>query len=246
MTCVSARTAEKAAAFASVHSIPQSYGSFVEMAEKGDFDIMYVGTLHPFHHEHAEAAIRAGKHVLVEKPFTMSHEEAQSLASLAARENVFLAEGIWTRYFPAVEEARRLIADGQIGEIMQVVADFCVNAADNGDDDSSDFFKRELGGGCTNYITVYPLQAVAMFLGGDPISISVGGHCNKSGVDVNSTAVLCYEGSKIGVAISNTLAESTERTEIIGRKGRIVIETPSHCPTRFTLTRKFEGRLQVE
>ena len=79
-------------------------------------DIVYVSTIHHLHHEHAMLCLEAGKNVLVEKPLALTHEHAKELAAAARKRNLFLMEGMWTRFFPATEHARTALAEGSIGK----------------------------------------------------------------------------------------------------------------------------------
>lgn len=82
--------------------------------------------------EHVEMILHAGKPVLVEKPFACNSTDAERLINLANEKGLFIMEGMWTRYFPAVEKARELIDEGAIGPVVNVVTDFSFNAADSG------------------------------------------------------------------------------------------------------------------
>ena len=72
----------------------RAYGNYEAMADDEEVDIVYVNTIHPTHHALAKMALEAGKHVLVEKPFTMNHREAADLATLAAEKGLFLMEAM--------------------------------------------------------------------------------------------------------------------------------------------------------
>lgn len=243
LACVSSRSTEKAAEFAALHGIPQSFGSFREMADQGDFDIMYIGTLHPFHREHAQAALEAGKHVLVEKPFVTSLDDALALTELAEKKGLFIAEGLWTRYFPAVEQALHMIRSGSLGEVKQVEADFCFDAT--ADDDTSVLFNKELGGGANFFVSIYTLGYATAVFGTEPEKILATGHVSD-GIDFSNVVVLLYADGKTGIAISGMQVESTEETRILGSKGRITIRSPAHCPTSTAFCGKLEGRGNVE
>mmetsp|Transcript_13879 Transcript_13879/g.55943 ORF Transcript_13879/g.55943 Transcript_13879/m.55943 type:complete len:307 (-) Transcript_13879:115-1035(-) len=243
LACVSSRSREKAAEFAALHGIPESFGSFREMADQGDFDIMYVGTLHPFHREHAQAALEAGKHVLVEKPFVTSLDDALALTELAEKKGLFIAEGLWTRYFPAVEQALHMIRSGFLGEVKQVEADCCIDAAAVGD--TSVLFNKELGGGAHFFFSIYTLGYATAVFGTEPEKILATGHVSD-GIDFSNVVVLLYADGKTGIAISGMQVESTEETRILGSKGRITIRSPAHCPTSTAFCGKLEGRGNVE
>ncbi|KAJ8907251.1 hypothetical protein NDN08_003732 [Rhodosorus marinus] len=213
------------------------------MADHGDFDIMYIGTLHPFHREHAQAALEAGKHVLVEKPFTTTLDDALALTELAEKKGLFIAEGLWTRFFPAVEQALHMVRSGSLGEVKQVEADFCFNATADGD--AGVLFNKELAGGANFYVSIYSLGYATAVFGTEPEKIIATGHVQE-GLDLSNVVVLLYADGKTGIAISGMHVESAEETRISGTNGRITIHPPSHCATSTTFYGKLEGRGNVE
>ena len=82
VAAVGSRTPEAAARFAAAHAIPRSHGSYEELVADPGVDVVYIATPHPQHAPNALLALAAGKHVLVEKPFTMDQREAQQIARL--------------------------------------------------------------------------------------------------------------------------------------------------------------------
>jgi predicted dehydrogenase len=83
---------------------------------------VYVATIHPTHYALAKLALESGKHVLVEKPFAMNGREAAELAELAKARGLFLMEAMWTACLPATIEALRLVAAGEIGDVLSASA----------------------------------------------------------------------------------------------------------------------------
>ena len=83
----------------------------------------HAGTPHPFHYQNAVDAIKAGKHVLVEKPATINAEEFRLLVDLAKKHGVFLMEAMWTRFQPIALAVKRVIDEGRIGAPILVHAD---------------------------------------------------------------------------------------------------------------------------
>lgn len=83
---------------------------------------MYIATPHPFHHAHALLALNAGKHVLVEKAFTMNAREARDVADLAESNGLVALEVMWTRFLHHMIRLREIIQEGTIGEVRKVVA----------------------------------------------------------------------------------------------------------------------------
>ena len=104
LAAVASRSHDKAAAFAQEFGAPASYGSYEALAQAEGIDLMYIGTPHPEHAGNALMALRAGKGVLCEKPFTMNLREAEQVVTLARSKRLFLMEAMWTRYLPAYLE----------------------------------------------------------------------------------------------------------------------------------------------
>lgn len=95
---VGSRTIESATEFAAKHQISRAYGSYEELAQDPEVDAIYVGTPHPFHKENVLTALRAGKAVLCEKPFTVNSKELEELIGFARERKLFLMEAMWTRF----------------------------------------------------------------------------------------------------------------------------------------------------
>ena len=122
-----------ASSFASKHSLPSSppikpYGSYSELAEDADVTAVYVGSVHVFRRSHAETFLKAGKHLLLEKPLALSADDARHIYDLAESRGLMVTEGMWTYYFPAVEYARSLVAGGGLGRATSVTSDFHFDA----------------------------------------------------------------------------------------------------------------------
>lgn len=97
---VASRSLEKARAFAENHNVERAYGSYEEMLDDPEVDLVYIATPHSHHYEHARMCIERGKPVLCEKAFTANLRQAEALLRLAHERKVFITEAIWTRYMP--------------------------------------------------------------------------------------------------------------------------------------------------
>jgi dihydrodiol dehydrogenase / D-xylose 1-dehydrogenase (NADP) len=205
IAAVSSRSADNAHAFAAEHGLEKAYDTYEDMVAAPDIDIVYVGTPGDVHKEHSLIAIEAGKHVLCEKELTNSVADAEEMYAAAAKHNVMLQDGVWTRFFPAVEHARHLIEEGAIGEVVRVQADFSL---------------------------VYTLQAVTLAYGdAKPTNIQVGGKPGGAG----GAMLEFENNGFAFVASNAFPSEFPEVTEFIGTKGRITLEQPAHCPTALTV-----------
>ena len=165
------RTLVRANWFARVHDIPTTYGSYEELCQDPYVDIVYVASLHPDHKDHAVMALRHGKHALVEKPMTMRAEDAELLYEMGREKNLFVGEGMWTRFFPAVEWTRYhfgkvdrggyneyskavyndyikdVAVQGTIGNVRVIQADFSIDGQDVGPYPTDSLYSKDLGGG---------------------------------------------------------------------------------------------------
>ena len=129
LIAVASRTLDKAQEFAATYEIPNAFGSYEEMAASPLVDCVYVATPHPFHKPVAEIFLRAGKHVICEKPLCVNAREAKELADCAKEHGVFLMEAMWTTFLPAVRELLATIERGEIGDILGLTADFCYSSS---------------------------------------------------------------------------------------------------------------------
>lgn len=204
--CAANGNLEKASAFAEKHKIANAYGSYEALANDPNVDIAYVGNVHSFRRSDGELCIKAGKHLLLEKPFACSVQDAEYLIQLAREQKVFCMEGMWTRFFPAVEQARRLVlggfeqdgklfTPGVLGEVVSVASDFNFNASDNDDAYPTSFlFQRKQGGGATLLTGPYPIAASTLFFNGrEPDQVhAVGQVDGPTGVDLQAALTLSF------------------------------------------------------
>ncbi|CAM9907701.1 unnamed protein product [Discosporangium mesarthrocarpum] len=241
---VGCRDLDRSVAFAELHGIRSRYGNYEDVAKDPDVEICYVGMLHPFHFENARMALNNGKHVLVEKPFTCTLSDTQELVRLAKEKGLFMMEGMWTRFFPAVEKAKKLVDDGELGDIVAVHSDFGFNGGDVAHYPDHPFYDHKLGGGGLFYVGAYPVAAaVQMFGSEEPTRVAVAGVKDElTGVDLSGAISLHYKGKGIASLTYNIQGETPEETIIIGTKGRIKLLSPSHCPLAIEVTSKAGGR----
>ena len=98
---MASRSAERAEAFGDRFDIPTRYGDYESLAADPDVDVVYVATPHSRHEKDTLEFLRAGKHVLCEKPFALNARQATRMAEAARSRGLFLMEAIWSRFLPA-------------------------------------------------------------------------------------------------------------------------------------------------
>jgi predicted dehydrogenase len=231
VTAVGSRTPEKAAAFAEALGIAKAHGSYAELAADPDVDAIYVATPHPFHVTAGELAIRAGKHVLIEKPFTINASEARRLADLGREHGVVVVEAMWTRFLPHMVRLRALIAEGRLGEIRALVA---THTQDLPDDPQHRLNDLALGGGALLDLGIYPVSFAFDMLG-EPAEIVARGRLRETGADAEVSALLRYPGGATAMLLTTSDAGGPNRAQLNGTGGYVDIDGVWYAPTSFRL-----------
>lgn len=232
VAAVGSRSIESAERFASEHGIPRAHGSYEELASDPDVDIVYVATPHPQHAENAIMLLEHGKHVLVEKPFTLTETEASAVRDVAAARGLLAMEAMWTRYLPHMVRIRELIAEGALGEIRAVMADHTQQISD---DPQHRLNALELGGGALLDLGIYPVSFAWDILGA-PTSVVASGRLGDTGADTEVATVFTHRGGTVSTTISSSRAAGPNTAHIIGTTARIDIDRVWYSPTSFRLT----------
>lgn len=181
ITAVGARRVESAQKFADANGIKNAFGSYEELCGCDEVDIVYIGTIHPTHKKLAIMAMRAGKHVLCEKPMTICKADTEELFVVAEECGVLLVEALWTRFFPTVVKARELIASGAIGEVLQFQGDFGFRFDGVDSDATHRLTDPAQAGGASLDIGVYPISCMLLALGtNEPSTIAAAGTLTAS------------------------------------------------------------------
>lgn len=124
VVAVAARDVKRASEFAQRFGIPAAYGSYQELAQDQNVQVVYIGTTNPQHYEVTRLMLEHGKHVLVEKPLTINEKNSRELIELAASKSLFILEAIWSRFLPSYQYLREQINSGALGDIVSVDVEF--------------------------------------------------------------------------------------------------------------------------
>lgn len=115
VVAVAARDLNRAKEFAQKYNIPKAYGSYEELAKDPNVEVAYVGTQHPQHKAVVLLCLAAGKAVLCEKPMSVNAAKVREMVAEARSRGIFLMEAIWSRFFPAMEALREVLAQALSG-----------------------------------------------------------------------------------------------------------------------------------
>jgi predicted dehydrogenase len=194
-------------------------------------DVVYVATPHPMHRDNAILALRAGKPVLVEKPFAINAVEAAEIVAVAREQGLFAMEAMWTRFLPHIAVVRDWLALRALGEIVTVTADHGQWFAE---DAGSRLFAPELGGGALLDLGIYPVSFASMILG-TPNRVAAVIDLAFTGVDAQTSMVFGYESGAQAVLGCTLRAKSPTRASIVGTDARIEIDGDFYAPAAVTL-----------
>jgi predicted dehydrogenase len=242
VAAVGSRRQESADRFGDEFAIAARHASYESLVADPEVDVIYVATPHPMHHDNAILALRAGKHVLVEKPFTMNAQEAREVVEVARESGLFAMEAMWTRFLPHIAAIREWLAQGLLGDIVTVSADHGQWFAEDPD---FRLFAPELGGGALLDLGVYPVSFASMVLG-TPNRIAAMSDPAFTGVDAQTSMLFGYDSGAQAVLTCTLRAVSPTRAAIVGTEARIEIEGSFYAPAAVTLIPRMGAQTRVE
>lgn len=216
---VASRSLDKAQEFSKDFQCPKAYGSYLEIFQDDQVDIVYIATPHDSHAELSIQALENGKNVLCEKPLALHYKDVEQMIATAKRRNKFFMEAFWTRFNPSVREALEHVQNGAIGEVKYINADFAITFQNP---ENTRMTEMSLGGGALMDIGVYPLFLAYLFLG-MPKEILAKSNFHASGADTQTSVILYYETAQ-ALLHSSFLYTSNMDATICGTEGRIVLE----------------------
>ena len=216
---VASRSLERAEAFAKEYNIGKAYGSYEEMLQDENVDLVYIATPHSHHCEQIKLCADYGKPVLCEKAFTVTAKEAEEALAYAKEKDVLVSEAMWVRYMPMTKTLKDILASGKIGEVVGLTANlgYAVMGKER-------IVRPELGGGALLDLGVYTLNFATTVLGDDVKKIDSTVVKHDTGIDKNLFMNLTYENGAVA-GLFNTVQTITDRKGVIyGTKGYIFVD----------------------
>lgn len=244
ITAVGSRDLQRADAFADTFQILHRHGSYTDLAENPEVDVIYVATPHPFHKACAMLCLEAGKAVLCEKPLTVDAEQATELIACARTQKRFLMEAMWTRFLPMIVQVREWLNAGVIGEPRLLTANKASRQILDTETRQGRLFNPELGGGALLDVGVYTI-ALAYMVFGAPSEITSLAHIGETRVDEQAAILLGYDTGQIANLFCAIRTETENEARIIGTQGAIHIPDFSQA-TAATLFRTGSDPLHLQ
>ncbi len=230
---VASRSQEKADAFGAEFGATKCYGNYEDLAKDPNVDVAYIGTPNNYHLPQTLLCLKAGKHVLCEKPFAVNAKEAKAMIDCAREESLFLMDAFWTRYFPAMYKLRELVAEKVIGDVMLVTADFGGRGPVVPE---KRHFNPDLAGGAMLDVGSYCIQFASMIYGKPPTDIASQVAIGETGVDELSVLVFKYSDYEMAALTSAIRLTTPHEARVMGTEGYIAIPDFWH-PSELTVVR---------
>lgn len=219
VTAIASRKLDKAQEMAAKLAIPHAYGSYQELYQDENVDVVYVATYNKGHYEAAKQALLAGKHVLVEKPFVLNWDEAEELFDLAKEKNLFLMEAQKALFLPITQLIKEAIQQGKIGAVKYMRSVTSYPSVDH----ISWFHSLEAGGGALYGSGSYPLQYM-IYVTNLEIEEAAGTAVMKAGqTDSQFDMSLLFDEEVQGSIFITVNLDLPSQLTIYGEKGEIVI-----------------------
>jgi len=231
LEAVGSRSLDRAESYAKKHSISLAYGSYEELVADPDIDIVYIATTNNAHFANAKLALSSGKHVLLEKPFTLDATQAMELVRISRSTNTFLMEAMWTRFLPNHSVLFEKLDQGLIGNPLYMFADHNQSLPKHS---HPRLYDPAAGGGSLLDLGVYPIS-LAHRLFGKPSRIQASASLMAGNIDESVSAIFEYSGGRQSLMHSSIRSTGPVKAFILGDAGRIEMEKSFYGHSNFTV-----------
>ena len=227
VAAVGSRTQEKAEEFAIEFPGCTAHGSYEKLVTNPEIDAIYVATPHPMHLTNTILALKAGKPVLCEKPFSINASQARAMVEASIENNVALLEAMWMRFLPHIHQVRKIITSGVLGDIISVTADHGQRLADQG---IARLVEPSLAGGALLDLGIYPVSFAHMVLG-VPEKVQASAVMTDKGVDASTSILFTYASGAQAILTTTMIAQTPCRAIVSGVNGWLEIDRTFYNPT---------------
>lgn len=219
---VASRTMDKAQKYAEDWQIPRAYGSYQDMLEDPEIDVVYNSLPNHLHAEWSIKALESGKHVLCEKPLALSIQEVDQMRAAADQNGKLLAEAFMYRHHPQTHMVKNLIDSGEIGEVRVIKGAFTFNLV-NPRDVRLD---PQMGGGSVWDVGCYPISFARFILGTEPLEAFGWGYFGETGVDEVFTGQLRFPQEVLFQFDCGFRSQSRSRMVFVGSNATLTVPMP--------------------
>jgi len=224
LAAVASRDQARADEYARTWEIERAYGSYEALLADPDIEAVYISLPNNMHVEWSVKSLEAGKHVLVEKPFSRKAADVEAAFDVADRTGRLLSEAFMYRHNPQTKHAKELVDSGAIGELRLVRACFSFSLYD----EANIRLRPELAGGAMMDVGCYTLSGSRLFAG-EPEKVQGEAWFGPSGTDWVFGGLLRFPGNVVGTFDCGTAMPERDELEAVGSEGSLFIDDPWHC-----------------
>ncbi len=244
-----ARNVYSAEAFGKLHGA-RRWGNYESVISDPEVQVVYVGSIHPYHRDLVLKALDANKHVVVEKPMGMNARECEEMVAKAKEKDLFLMEGLWTRSFPATRKVAEILSSGRLGEVVSFTGDLGFDIPF----DVDRLYDLKLGGGGLLDLGIYPLSWLLLAFAGKKLNgVSAAARLHEGGADMSGVFTCTFGDEGIGSCTYSSRSLTQNSVEICCRRGRIRVSGPTeggfssaHTPERVEVVTAGESLVRGE
>ncbi len=216
---IASRDINKANSFGEKYNIEKRYGSYEELVNDPDVELIYIATPHSEHAAQAKMCLEAGKPVLVEKAFSYDSVTTAEVLNLAHEKNIFCGEAMWIRFLPMYRMLLQQLEQGVIGRVTGLTCSLGYDLRNK-----ARVLSPELAGGSLLDLGVYPINLASMLFGTEPVSITSSCAKLETGVDGQSTILIHFKGARSATLFTTMMYKPDNNARIYGEKGYIEID----------------------
>ncbi|MGB8357873.1 MAG: Gfo/Idh/MocA family oxidoreductase [Bacteroidales bacterium] len=216
---VGSRDAGKAAKFAAEFGFRTHYGSYEELVADPGVEIIYISSPHSHHLQHTLLALRNGKHVICEKPMSVTAPEVQMMADEARKQGLFLMEALWPPFQPSYQKAEEILHSGKMGKLIHMSGKFAFISPY---DPELRTYNTELGGGSLLDIGIYPVMDILRYMG-EPETILASAVLSPTGADESTSVLFKFGDGRLAEAYCSFVSMAGISTEFNCEKGNLIL-----------------------
>ena len=226
VVAIAARDSNRAHAFARKHHIPRVHQTYNDLLADSKIDAIYNPLPNSLHAEWTIRALRAGKHVLCEKPFASNAQEAEEMANAARDTGLVLSEAFAYRYHPLTRRVKEIIASGELGRVQHIEAQFCFLLPSR----NNIRFKYELAGGALMDCGCYPVSLIRFLAEAEPTVDRAQARLFAPQVDHKMSADLSFADGRTAHLVCDMLSPKLFRSslQVRGEAGKLQVINPYH------------------
>ncbi len=191
LAACASRTPGKAEKFSLEFGIPTHYDNYEDLLANPDVDCVYIATTPNFHYENILDCVRAGKHVLCEKPLLSRASETKKVIDTVRGTGLFLMEAMWSRFLPSLQQVRALLHSGELGKLLHIESHFGIQSGPN---DFKRGYSRELEGSTTTDMGIYNYDLTTFLAASAPDHIATTPGILYGKTDVECNVLLHFPG----------------------------------------------------